>query len=112
MSERYQQGQGPLYYAPEREVAVSTELAIQASFLRDIFGNPFRSVAIDPSWLTPKVCQLAKAIYERRDFHQMPGLADTLEKAGCTDTGILDHCRQPGPHVRGCWVVDLILGKE
>ena len=55
---------------------------------------------------------LARTIYEERAFDGMPVLSDALEEAGCNDADILDHCRQAGPHVRGCWVVDLILGKS
>ena len=77
-----------------------------------IFGNPFRPVSVDPSWLTPTVLALAQGIYEARDFSPMPILADALQDAGCDNTEILDHCRGEGPHVRGCFVIDLLLGKE
>jgi hypothetical protein len=80
--------------------------------LRDIFGDPFQPVAIAPSWLTPRALKLALGIYEERAFDRMPILGDALEEAGCTDEAILDHCRQDREHVRGCWVVDLVLGKE
>jgi hypothetical protein len=90
--------------------------AAQASLLRDILGPlPFRPVAIDPKWLTwnyGTVPPIARRIYEERTFHDLPILADALEDAGCTDLDILSHCRGVGPHVRGCWVVDLVLGKE
>ena len=56
--------------------------------------------------------QIAQAIYDDRAFDRMPILADALEDAGCMDQTILNHCRQSGEHVRGCWVVDLLLGKE
>jgi hypothetical protein len=82
--------------------------------LRDLFGNPFRPVVIAPSWLkwnSATVPKLARAIHDDRDFDRLPILADALEDAGCDNTDILTHCRGPGPHVRGCWVVDLILGK-
>jgi hypothetical protein len=79
--------------------------------LYDIFGNPFRLVAIDPDWRTSNVVSLAKDMYESRDFTAMPILSDALQDAGCENADILDHCRGPGPHVRGCWVVDLLLGK-
>ncbi|WP_315854118.1 hypothetical protein [Gemmata palustris] len=78
---------------------------------RDVLGNPFRSVAVDPSWLTTNVLTLAAQVYASRDFSAMPILADALQDAGCNSAEILDHCRAPGPHVRGCWVVDLLLGK-
>ncbi|MBI1831034.1 MAG: hypothetical protein HYR84_06255 [Planctomycetes bacterium] len=63
------------------------------------------------SELTPNVRTLAQTIYDERRFADMPLLADALTEAGCTDANILNHCRQPGEHVRGCWVVDLLLGK-
>jgi hypothetical protein len=84
----------------------------QLPLLRDIFGNPFRPVRIDPSWLMPKVIALAQQIYENRAFDRMPRLADALEGAGCRNNDIVGHFRAPGPHVRGCWALDLILGKE
>jgi hypothetical protein len=87
------------------------EQVAQWALLRDIFGNPFRPVAFDPSWRTEAVVGLARGMYESRDFGPMPVLADALEDAGCADAGVLTHCRGPGPHVRGCWVVDLVLGK-
>lgn len=80
--------------------------------LGDIFGNPFRHIAVDPSWRTEAVVGLARGMYESRDFAPMPVLADALEDAGCADADILAHCRGDGPHVRGCWVVDLVLGKS
>jgi hypothetical protein len=83
-----------------------------AQLIRDVFGNPFRSVILDPTWLTANVAGLALAIYTDRAFDNLLILADALEEAGCNNSGILDHCRQPGDHVRGCWLVDLILGKK
>jgi hypothetical protein len=83
-----------------------------AVLLRDIFGNPFRPVAFSPSWRTDTAVSLAKQMYESRDFSAMPILADALQDAGCDNEEILNHCRGDGPHVRGCWVVDLVLGKE
>jgi hypothetical protein len=91
------------------------------NLLRDIFGNPFRPLIVEPSWLTwngGTVLKLAQVIYDERllpDCSLAPDrlaiLADALEGAGCDNTDILDHCRGPGPHVRGCWVVDLLLSK-
>jgi hypothetical protein len=69
-------------------------------------------VSIDGTWLAPMVTKLALAIYEERAFDRMPILADALEDAGCTNQDILEHCRGGGDHVRGCWVVDLLLAKE
>jgi hypothetical protein len=83
----------------------------QAALLREVFGNLFRPVAVDPRWLTPDVVPLARGIYAERAFDQLPILADALEEAGCADEAVLGHCRGSGPHVRGCWVVDLLLGK-
>ncbi len=87
------------------------ELVWEAALLRDIFGNPFRPVVADSAWLTPTAVSIASAIYEDRAFDRLPILADALEEAGCTDADLLLHCRQPGEHVRGCWAVDLVLGK-
>jgi hypothetical protein len=84
----------------------------QASLLRDIAGNPFRPVTISPTWQTANVVAIAQAIYDERGFDRLPILADALEDAGCTNVEILEHCRAGGEHVRGCWVVDLLLGKE
>ena len=84
----------------------------RTSILRCIFGNPFRPITLDASWLTPTVMLLALAIYHDRGFERMPVLGDALEEAGCTNGDILDHCRQTGQHAKGCFVVDLILGKS
>ena len=89
------------------------------SLLRCIFGNPFRLVTLAPAWLTPTVLALAQAAYDDRvlpagtlEPARLAVLADALADAGCTDGDLLTHLRGPGPHVRGCWVVDLLLGKE
>jgi hypothetical protein len=87
-------------------------LAPYSALIRDVFGNPFRPVAVEPGWLTADVVALAKSIYADRAFDRMPILADALQDAGCENADVLDHCRGPGPHVRGCWVVDLVLGKS
>jgi hypothetical protein len=95
--------------------ALMAEKQAQAALLRDIFGNPFRPVTVDPSWLAwnnGTVVKLAQGIYDERAFDRMPELADALEDAGYDNADILDHCRQPGDHVRGCLVFDLLLGKE
>jgi hypothetical protein len=91
---------------------MDTERDAHASLLRDIVGNPFRPITLDPAWLTSKVKSLAQTIYDNRAFERMPELADALEKAGCDNVDILGHCHQPGEHVRGCWVADLLLGKD
>jgi hypothetical protein len=82
-----------------------------AVLLRDLV-NPFRSIQLFDAWLTPEVVTLARHIYHDRDFERMQELAAALEEAGCHDRGLLGHCRSLAAHVRGCWVVDLLLGKE
>jgi hypothetical protein len=89
-----------------------------ASLLRDIFGNPFRPIFVDPACLTTDVVWLAQAAYDDRflpsgelEHDRLAVLSDALEEAGCTDPDLLDHLRGPAPHVRGCWALDLILGK-
>jgi hypothetical protein len=90
--------------------------SVRCPLLRDIVGNPFRPLpAIESQWLvwnSECVRRMAQTIYGERRFPDVPVLADALEEAGCVEETILAHCRGPGPHVRGCWVVDLILGKE
>jgi hypothetical protein len=80
--------------------------------IREVVGNPFRRRAIDPGWLTPDVLALCEGLYERFAFERLPVLADALEDAGCTDVDLLGHLRLGGPHVRGCWALDLILGEQ
>jgi hypothetical protein len=93
--------------------AYRIERAAQAILLRDILGNPFGVVITpDPTWLTSTVTSLAQAIYTDRAFDRLPILADALEDAGCTNQDILAHCRSNGEHARGCWVVDLLLGRQ
>jgi hypothetical protein len=93
------------------------EQAAQAALMRDLF-NPFRPVRVDRAWLRPAVTSLATAAYEERslpsgelDPVRLAVLADALEDAGCTSADLLGHLRSPGPHVRGCWALDQILGK-
>jgi hypothetical protein len=90
----------------------------QLALLRDIIATPYRPAMIDPAWSTPTVASVARAAYEERlvpsnhlDPDRLAVLSDALEEAGCTDPTILSHLRSPGPHVRGCWALDLILGK-
>jgi hypothetical protein len=102
--------------------ALVSERAAQAELLRCIFGNPFRPATVNSAWLTwndATIPRLAQAAYEQRsmptghlDSARLAVLADALEEAGVTDAWLLEHLRGPGPHVRGCWVVDLLLGKE
>jgi hypothetical protein len=104
-----------------------SERLVYSNLLRDIFDNPFQrpkvplwpnpaplwltSPVADPEWLTSTVVALARGIYDDRAFDRMPILADALQDAGCDNADMLNHCRCNGPHVRGCWVVDLLLGK-
>jgi hypothetical protein len=78
---------------------------------RDIVGTPFHDPAFDLGWRTSAVVAIAEQMYTSRDFAAMPILADALQEAGCDSDGVLSHCRGAGPHVRGCWVIDLILRK-
>jgi hypothetical protein len=87
------------------------EARYQLALLRDVFENPYQPGWVDPAVLTPTVVSLAQAIYDDRAFDRLPILADALQVAGCDQPDILAHCRGPGPHVRGCWAVDLLLGK-
>lgn len=87
----------------------------QCRLLREIVGNPFRAVVVPadwPGWTDQAVQCLASHVYREDRFDELPILADALEDAGCTDESMLRHCREPGDHVRGCWLIDLILGKS
>jgi len=84
--------------------------AEQADLMRELFGNPFQPVAFDPSWRTEAAVGLARGMYYTRSFDAAPVLADALEDAGCADAAVLGHLRGGGAHVRGCWVVDGVLG--
>jgi hypothetical protein len=88
------------------------EEAHQAQIIRDIFGNPFRRTIITPCWLTETVVTLASGIYAERAFDELSILADVLEDSGCENPEILSHCRKESSHVRGCWIIDMVLGKE
>jgi hypothetical protein len=106
-------------YAVFRDVLGERPHDLLVSIIRDLFGNPFRPVSFDPGWLTPTVVNLARAAYEERiipsgelDIERLAVLSDALEEAGCDNEDILNHLRSPGPHVRGCWALDLVLGKE
>ncbi|MCI0703990.1 MAG: hypothetical protein L0241_23270 [Planctomycetia bacterium] len=86
---------------------------LECDLLRDIFGNPFRTATFSPEWRTDTALSLARQMYESREFSAMPILADALQDAGCDNEDILSHCRDANQvHARGCWVVDLVLGKE
>jgi hypothetical protein len=83
-----------------------------SDLIRELFGNPFHPVTMSAAWQTSNVTALGQSIYDDRAFDRLPILADALEDAGCDNSAMLNHCRQPGEHVRGCWVVDLVLGKS
>ncbi len=100
-----------------------SECKFQTIIVREVFGNPLRSMPPLPAsvltWNDSTVRRIAEVIYDERylpegtlDNARLAILADALEEAGCTNADILNHCRQPGEHVRGCWVIDLLLGKE
>lgn len=90
-----------------------TQAYPEAMLVREIFGDPFRQVEVDPAWLTSDVVALAREIYAKRAFDQMWVLEDALRDAGCDNSAVLSHCTEHrGEHVRGCWVVDMLLGKE
>ncbi len=88
------------------------ENEVYARLLRDVVGDPFQPPSLEPAWCTDTVHSIATKIYDDMDFSEMPILADALEEAGCDEQPILDHCRLDDSHVRGCWVLDMILGKE
>jgi hypothetical protein len=101
--------------ANQANVVEQAECEVQSVLLRDVIGNPFRPAIMAQAWLTwndGTTRRIGQAIYGKRAFNRMPILADALEDAGCDNANILAHCRGPGPHVRGCWVVDLLQGKS
>jgi hypothetical protein len=98
-------------WRPARPLAAEEETRHQTQLLRDIFGNPFRPAAIEQVWRSANggmAVRLAEVIYRERRFDELPILADALEDADCNDGVILEHCRVPGTHTRGCWVVDAV----
>jgi hypothetical protein len=95
--------------------AYAAGAAARVALLRELFGNPFQSDALDPAllrWSEGTVVKIAQSICEELAFDRLPILADALEEAGCDNADVLDHCHQISEHVRGCWVVDLLLGKS
>lgn len=102
-------------FGKDDKFVTQAALRTHLTLLRDCLGNPFRPISLNTAcleWNDGIIPKLAQSIYEERAFERMPILADALEEAGCTDADILNHCRHQGEHVRGCWVVDLMLGKE
>ncbi len=96
---------------PSGSKTEATDIRLHLDLLRDLFGNPFRPVAVEIAERTPTVLALAEGIDNERAFDRLPILGDALEDAGCTDAAILDHCRGAGLHIRGCWLLDLLLDK-
>jgi len=94
------------------QIAVKSEPFLFSDLLHCIFGNPFRPVELDPRWRTSTVMDLAAAIYEERTFDKLPILGDALMDAGCDSPELINHCQNEGPHILGCWPVDLILQKS
>ena len=93
--------------------ALGDERQCQIRLLRDIFGNPFSPITFSASWSTDTALSLARTMYDSRDFSAMPILADAFQDAGCDNDDILNHCRDASAaHVRGCWVIDLLLGNR
>ena len=80
--------------------------------IRDVFGNPFHSPVLEPCWRTPEIITLARSIYDEEAFNRLPELAIALEAASCRDAAILEHAYGSQLHVRGCWLVDMLLDKE
>jgi hypothetical protein len=95
-----------------RAAAREVEKALQLQLLHEIVGNPFREIRRQRKWLTSDVRTLSEGIYQDRAFDRMPILADALQDAGCDNDDLLNHCRQPGEHVRGCWVIDLLTDRK
>jgi hypothetical protein len=124
VSERYAErrtmkSDNPGYFRVNDSYVYFKGASIPLALLHDIFGNHFRPVSIEPVLLTTTVMNLASAAYEERalpsgefDTARLAILADALEEAGCANADILNHLRGPGPHVRGCWVIDLLIGKS
>jgi len=97
--------------AEAMRAARKTADIVQAGLLREIFGNPFRQLPVNTAWLAPAVVGIATTIDVERRFDLMPALGAALSDAGCDDTSILEHCSLPN-HVKGCFLVDALLGKD
>ena len=103
----------PVEVGPDEWVrrAIESEATDLCRLFRCVCGNPFRRVAFAPMWLTSNVRSLAEGVVAERAFDRLPILADALQDAGCEDAELLGHCRGPGPHGRGCWVVERVIGR-
>jgi hypothetical protein len=113
---------GPDLFAEQK---ATEERAAQCQIMRDVLGNPFRPLPPRKGrraweeqfrrwreWNERAAFKLAEVIYREARFDDTPVLADALEDAGCAEAAILEHLRSPGPHVRGCWALSLLLGQE
>jgi hypothetical protein len=101
--------------SPEWFAACRAEGAVQSELVRDLFGDPSRPFHFEPDWLCGAgraAAERAQEIYRTGNFESLRLLADVLEQAGCRDRAVLEHCRGPGPHARGCWVLDALLGRD
>jgi hypothetical protein len=106
-------GSGDSWGTPSWEESQFQAAKYLRGLVTDVMGNPFWPATFDPSWRTSDTVGVASGVYESRDFSAMPILADAIQDAGCDNEDILNHCRDANAtHVRGCWVVDLVLGKE
>ncbi|HEV3263575.1 MAG TPA: hypothetical protein VG013_42460 [Gemmataceae bacterium] len=104
----------PYLAGPVGERGMARDRARQASLLREIIGNPFRPMAVEGRWLSGgdgAALELAQEIYDRHRFSMLGRLASVLRQAGCNNRELVRHCRSPGPHYRGCWALDALLGK-
>lgn len=99
---------GPFHASPNKELLDQQRQEFRA-LVWDVAGNPFATPVDFARWRTSTVAAIARGMYLSRDFSALPILADALEDAGCDDVEVLAHCRTPGAHVRGCWVLDQIL---
>jgi hypothetical protein len=101
----------PILDEGDQDPAWLAERQAQADLVREVFGNPFRPVVVQPAWRTEKVLALARAA-DAGAFATLPELADALTAVGCTNADLLGHLRGPGPHVHGCWAIGLLLESE
>jgi hypothetical protein len=83
----------------------------QGALVRELYGNPFRNIVVDAGCRQPRTLAFARRLYQDRELTALPIFADALEDAGCSCVEVLEHFRGPGPHYRGCWALDLVLGK-
>jgi len=90
---------------------LDAEHTAQTALLREVLGNPFAPVTFDAGWRTPAVVELARTVYDGA-FERLPELGEALRNVGCNDHEVLTHCKSAEPHVRGCWVIDLVLEKS